>query len=102
LKPREDFYSSGHPRPADVLLVIEISDSSLKYDREMKLPIYATARLPEVWIANLLDGALLVYRDPSGRRYKTSLALRHGESLSCLRLPSIQLAVEELLGPSRS
>ncbi|PYS53951.1 MAG: Uma2 family endonuclease [Acidobacteria bacterium] len=98
LKPRQDCYSSRHPGSADVFLVMEISDSSLKYDRDVKLRIYAAARLPEVWIADLAGNVLLVYRDPSGKGYGTSLTFRRGDSLSCSRFPEIQLAVDELLG----
>jgi Uma2 family endonuclease len=98
LKPRPDCYSSRHPGPADVFLVLEISDSSLKYDRDVKLPIYAAARLPEVWIADLPGDVVLVYREPSGKRDRTSLSFRRGDSLSCLKFPQIQLAAGHLLG----
>ena len=98
LKPRQDRYASRHPGPADVFLVVEISDSSLKYDRDVKLHIYAAARLPEVWIADLAGDALLVYRDPSRQSYTTSLSFRRGDSLSCLRFPEIQLTVDDVLG----
>src|SRR4051812_26635020 len=50
-KPSIDYYGSAHPGPGDVLLVLEIADSSLKYDRDMKLKVYAAANVPEVWIA---------------------------------------------------
>jgi Uma2 family endonuclease len=98
LKPRPDFYASAHPGPADVFLVVEISDSTLKYDRDVKLPIYAAMKLPEVWLADLARNEVLVYRDPSGKRYMTSLTFRSGESLPCLMLPQIQLAVNDALG----
>ena len=98
LKPRRDCYSSKHPGPADVFLVLEISDSSLKYDRDVKLRIYAAARLPEVWIADLAGDSLLVYRNPSGKGYKTFLSCRRGDTLSCLTFPDVTLAVDELLG----
>jgi Uma2 family endonuclease len=97
LKPRPDCYSSRHPGPADVFLVVEISDSSLKYDRDVKLPIYAAARIPEVWIADLPGGEILVYREPSGKRYRTSLSFQRGDSLSCLKFPQIQLAIDDVL-----
>ena len=98
LKPRPDFYASKHPGPADVFLVLEISDSSLRDDRDVKLPIYAAMRLPEVWIADLAGDEVLVYREPSGKRYNTSLSFRSGDSISCLTPPQIQLAVDDLLG----
>ena len=98
LKPKKDCYVSRHPGPADVFLVMEIADSSLRYDRDVKLPIYATAQLDEVWIAHLSKETLLVYRDPMGGTYKTLQTFRSGQSLSCLRFPDIQLAVDDLLG----
>jgi Uma2 family endonuclease len=48
LRPREDFYAEAHPKPGDVLLLIEVSDTTLRYDREVKLPLYALAGIPEV------------------------------------------------------
>lgn len=53
LQPREDFYAAAHPRPDDVLIVVEVSDSSLDYDRNEKLPRYASAGIPEVWIIDV-------------------------------------------------
>jgi Uma2 family endonuclease len=98
LKPRQDCYSSRHPGPADVFLVLEISDSSLKYDRDIKLPIYARFQVPEVWIVDLPGNALLVYRDPSANGYKTSLSFQRGDASSCLAFPDIELTINEVLG----
>ena len=98
LKPSQDCYASRHPGPADVFLVLEISDSSLKYDRDIKLPIYAAAGVPEVWIADLPNDALLVYRDPSGKGYKNALVFRRGDSLHCLAFPDARLAMNDILG----
>ncbi|MBD2303992.1 Uma2 family endonuclease [Chroococcidiopsis sp. FACHB-1243] len=61
---RADDYLSSHPEPADVLLVIEISDSSLRYDQEVKLSLYAEARISEYWIFNLVENHLEVYSEP--------------------------------------
>jgi Uma2 family endonuclease len=97
LKPRKDCYASEHPGPPDVFLVIEISDSSLKYDRDVKLPIYAGARVSEVWIADLVNGALHVYRNASGRRYATCLTFHAGDSLSCLEFPDVEVKAEDFL-----
>ena len=98
LKARQDFYSSKHPGPADVFLAMEISDSSLKYDRDVKLRIYAAARIPEVWIADLPGDSLLVYRDPSGKGYKSFLSFGRGDVLSCLKFTDVKLAVNDILG----
>jgi Uma2 family endonuclease len=55
LRPRQDYYRNGHPGPADVLLLVEVADSSLAYDREVKLPRYARAAIPEIWLVDLAD-----------------------------------------------
>lgn len=67
LRPREDDYTLSHPRPGDVLLVIEVADASLDYDRRVKIPLYAQAGVPEMWIVNLLQGEIEVYHGPSER-----------------------------------
>jgi Uma2 family endonuclease len=92
-----DYYGSAHPGPGDVLLVLEIADSSLKYDRDMKLKVYAAANVPEVWIADLRGDSLLVFRDPSSANYKTSLSFKREDSIFCLSFPDIQFSVQELL-----
>src|SRR5438552_13539404 len=61
LKPRSDFYAKRHPQPSDVLLLIEVSDSTLKYDRRVKVPSYAQAGIPEVWIVNLQEEIIEIY-----------------------------------------
>jgi len=90
-------YSSKHPGPADVILVLEIADSSLTYDRDIKLKVYAAANIPEVWIADLRGDSLLVFRDPSSRTYTTSLNFTREDSVSCLAFPDIRFSVQELL-----
>ncbi len=64
LKNRDDDYLSSHPCPEDILLLIEIADSSLKYDQEVKLPLYAEAGILDYWIFNLNDNCLEHYREP--------------------------------------
>ena len=98
LTPRKDCYASQHPGPADVFLVVEVADSSLKYDRDIKLRIYSQAGVPEVWIADILGGVVRVYRDPSGNSFTTSLSFQRGESIYCLSFPQVQLHVDEILG----
>lgn len=98
LKPRRDFYETKHPGPTDVFMVMEVSDTSLGYDRDVKLGVYAAARVPEVWIEDLVNQTLMVFRDPSRKAYKTSLNFRRGESVSLLAFPEIPIAVSDLLG----
>jgi Uma2 family endonuclease len=95
---RSDYYASGHPTPGSTYLVLEVSDASLQYDRETKLAVYAISGIPEVWIENLRDDVLLVYRDPSSDSYRTSLSLRRGDTVSPLAFPDLTFAVSDILG----
>jgi Uma2 family endonuclease len=97
LKPRADDYSSKFPTADDAFLVLEIADTSLSYDRKVKVPRYAAAGVPEVWIENLKDDVLLVYRNPVGAAYSTSLVLSRGESVSLMTLPDVVFLIENLL-----
>lgn len=74
-------------RPEDVLLVIEVSDSTLEKDRSAKLALYARDGITEYWIVNLPDDQLEVYRDPQHERYATSFTLKPGSSQACLAFP---------------
>ena len=66
---RSDDYVNSHPSPADIILVIEVADSSIKFDRETKAPLYAAAGISEYWIVNLIDNRLEIYRKPEGSIY---------------------------------
>ena len=81
LKASPDFYSENHPFPEDVILLIEVADSSLKYDREIKLPLYAEAKIPEVWIVNLMDGLVEVYSRPKTSTYGLRQIYEAGETI---------------------
>ena len=69
LRPREDFYRSGHPLPGDILLIIEVADTRLAYDRDVKIPLYARHGIPEVWLVDLEDRRLHIYTSPSASGY---------------------------------
>ncbi len=98
LRRRDDFYESALPGPADVLLLIEVADTSLEYDRDTKLPRYAAAGIVEVWIEDLPGDRLLVYREPKDGRYLTALTLGRGETIAPLAFPELALALDDLLG----
>jgi len=98
LKPRDDFYSSGHPGPEDVLLIIEVTETSLQYDKEVKLPLYARYRIPEVWLIDLENGRIEVHSGPEGGRYRSVKAFKRGSRLAPKGLPGVELAAEEILG----
>ena len=98
VRPRRDFYGRKHPGSGDTLLAIEVSDSSLRYDRDVKAGVYAATRVTEFWIVDLPGDVLLIFRDPSKGAYKTSLTLHRGESVKALAFPEIEIAVADLLG----
>ena len=98
LRPRPDFYASAHPTPADVLLIVEVGDTSVEYDRQVKAPLYAHSGIPELWIVDLNRHHLGVYRDPSEAGYGTTRVLRRGESISPLAFPDLTIAVDDILG----
>jgi Uma2 family endonuclease len=78
LRPRADGYRASHPTAADVLLLVEVSETSLAYDRGVKLALYAKFRVPEVWIVDLLGGAVEVYREPKEGAYASRERLANG------------------------
>jgi Uma2 family endonuclease len=88
-------YRDAHPTTAR--LVVEISDSSLAYDRERKLPVYARAGIPEAWIVNLGEGVLEVYRRPAGSTWRSRSTLRPPQSISPLLAPDVAIPVATLL-----
>ncbi|HVF68919.1 MAG TPA: Uma2 family endonuclease [Pyrinomonadaceae bacterium] len=98
LKPRDDFYKKGKPQPEDILLVIEVSDSTLAYDRLVKVPLYARAGVPEVWIVNLVDERVETFADPSGSAYRATHSHASGEEVQSRSLASLRLGVSEIFG----
>jgi Uma2 family endonuclease len=98
LKPRADFYESGHPQPQDIFLLIEVADSSLEYDRDVKIPLYATSGISEVWLVDIYEQVIIVYRYPSENGYSDIQTLSRGEKLSIQTFPEINLVVNDILG----
>ena len=97
LRPRPDFYSQSHPRPADVLLVIEVADTTLPYDRGVKLPRYSRAGIPEVWVVDLQDRVVDVYRRPASEKYLDHERLEPGQAVTIPGPLDQQLAVSDVL-----
>ena len=98
LRPRADYYAEADETPADVLLIVEVADSSEVYDRRTKAPLYARYSIPELWIANLNRDQVIVYRDPTPEGYATTRVTRRGESISPLAFPDLTIAVDAILG----
>jgi Uma2 family endonuclease len=97
LKFRTDFYSAGHPQPQDVLLLIEVCETSGEFDRHVKLPLYAKAGIPEVWIVDLSREQIEVYRDPKPEGYQQSRIVGRGQTLTA-QLLALELTAAEILG----
>jgi Uma2 family endonuclease len=98
LAPRADTYRTAHPRPEDTLLVIEVADTSLEFDRDVKVPLYAGAGIPEAWLVDLNAGRIEVYLDPASGAYATTRLAVRGDTLSPLLLKHVSLTVDEILG----
>ena len=98
LRPQADVYKVRHPGPADVYLLVEVADTSLRFDRAVKLPLYARAGIPEVWIVDLQRQAIDVYRDPAGGSYAQPMTQRTGYTIGLSALPEVAVAVENLIG----
>ena len=98
LRPRADFYADAHPVAADVLLAVEVADTSIDYDREVKLPLYAQAGLPEVWLIDLQKGHIEVYARSQGGAYQKRVEVTADATLTSPTIPQLSLAAADLLG----
>lgn len=97
VEPRDDFYAGAHPAPAEILLIVEVADTSLRYDRRRKLPRYARAGIPEVWLVDLSTDRVARYREPRGDAYADQHTLGAEATLTPLGLPDIAIRVADLL-----
>jgi Uma2 family endonuclease len=95
LKPRPDSYRRSHPTAADVLLAIEVSDTTARFDMETKLPLYARHGIRELWIVDLNEQAIRVYREPGAGGYATSLVVMGDQTVASSALPQVRLAACE-------
>jgi Uma2 family endonuclease len=96
LRPRADFYEELLPGPADILLLVEVADSSLAFDREEKIPLYALAQVPEVWVVNLVQKSIDVYRHPEHGEYQQLDRQIAGGSVAIPGFSEVNLRVNDL------
>jgi Uma2 family endonuclease len=96
LKPRADSYTKSHPTVAEVLLVVEVADTTLRYDLGTKIPLYARFGIPEAWVLDVQGRVMRVFRDPSADGYRTSFTVSEGETVSVQALPGVVIALSEL------
>lgn len=97
IKYRADYYKTRHPSPDDVYLLVEVADVSLDYDRAEKLPAYGRAGISEVWIVNLREESIEVYREPHFTGYGSKIVLRAGDQAKPQAFPDVAVDVAELL-----
>ncbi|MFN0146718.1 MAG: Uma2 family endonuclease [Dehalococcoidia bacterium] len=90
---REDYYRAGGAGPGDVLLVVEVSDSSADHDRDVKLPLYARAGIPEAWLVTREPAAIEAYRSPREGVYTEMRTYLRGDTISPMALPDVRIAV---------
>lgn len=95
---REDFFSAGLPRPEDILLIVEVADTTLRHDRTVKLPLYAAAGIPEVWLVDLNRRRVTVYRNPSPEGYRQASPYTRGAIISPLAFPDLMVRWQEIFG----
>ncbi len=97
LRPRADYYADSHPTPEDVLLVVEVADTSVGFDRDVKIPMYARAGVGEVWLVTLVDKWIEVYREPTPQGYLSMRRALPGAMLAPQAFPDDALAVGDII-----
>jgi Uma2 family endonuclease len=98
LRPRGDFYTTAHPVAADVLLLIEVGDTTLRLDRRVKIPLYARVGIAEVWLVDLTTDRVERYLVPEGDRYRDITVVERGQRLTPLAFPDATVTVDDLVG----
>jgi len=98
LQPRSDYYDTAHPIPSDVLLLVEVSDSTVDFERNVKVPNYARSGIQEVWLWDLEVNCLEVYRDPIANGYTLIQKFERGQQVSPMAFPEFTVSVDLILG----
>ena len=97
VRPRTDMYASAHPSQTETLLLVEVSDSTLEFDRTVKAQLYATARVPEYWIADLGRNCVIVHRAPDGKAYGSVTEFGPDQTLAVSAYPGVEIGVRYVL-----
>jgi Uma2 family endonuclease len=98
LKKRDDAYRNQHPTAKDVLLIIEISDESIEFDKSRKLPLYAKSGIKEVWLVNLPKNIIEIYTKPNKGIYQTVKITKLGEVIKSTTIPDLEIEADKILG----
>jgi Uma2 family endonuclease len=97
VRPRPDSYMTAHPGPDEVLLIIEVADTTVGFDRGTKAPLYALAAIPEYWVVDISADTLEVYREPDAVGYRDVRTYHRGDVLHPVMLPELDLPVASVL-----
>ena len=98
LRPRTDFYATQQPGPGDILLIIEVAESSIDYDRDVKSRIYARSGIPEYWLVDLNDNVLVCHHEPKDGAYQRVTQYRRDQAVAPRLLPECMISADDLLG----
>lgn len=98
LQRREDFYSDGHPTSVDIFALVEVSDSTIEFDRDVKVPMYAQEKIPEVWLVNLNNSQIERYRQPMANTYQQLKIFNPEETLNFQAFPDIPIQANQIFG----
>ena len=98
LRFRDDYYGSQHPSPDDVLLIVEVADTSLRYDRDEKMPRYGAAGIPESWLVDVQAGTITVFTEPRVGGYGQERVVTRGQEIMSVAVEGLRLQVDEALG----
>jgi Uma2 family endonuclease len=98
LRLSPDFYESAHPQPSDILLLIEVADTTVESDRAVKVPLYAENGIAEVWLININAQCVEIYRQPIATGYQSAQIAYRGQAIAMQAFPHIQLTIDEILG----
>ena len=96
LKPRADDYSRAHPVTSDVFLVVEVADTTIAFDLNTKVPLYARCGIAEVWVVDVNERLIHVFRDAGDGSYRAAFDARVGERVACAALPEVAIEVAEI------
>ena len=98
-RPRDDYYTAAHPTPTDILLIVEVAQSTLAYDRDFKAHLYGRNAIPETWVKNLPEDCIERFTEPGPSGYAQHTIHRRGETITPVSFPDLELAVDDLLPP---
>ena len=98
LQPHLDFYEAGRPQPEDIFLLVEVADTTVETDRNVKIPLDAEGGISEVWLVDINEQCVEIYREPISTGYQNVQKSQRDQTLSIQAFPDIDITVDEVLG----